>query len=170
MKSLFTLFVLLISTTLLAKEKIEIGEVAFAGNVSPSEIVNEIYGKKMQREDSSLKVEVTMPNAVADDSKIFIPFYFDNSSKNSTNKNVNDFLEGIDQVFKNLNIVPKEQVKSESACNGLPLNSTITTHWTSNQECIKVKTTFSCLANKQNFDWFAISRTSSAIRGCSKKP
>lgn len=190
-------FILLISTTINAQvnviniNKNPEGTPFFDGNMSPSDIAYEVYGEKLQSEEGSLKVEVSIPivknktviaqdvsglpmlnnnGELADDSRINIPFHFDNNLKNTESQSINDFLNGMDSVLQNLKATTEEGIKSGGGCGGFPLGSTITHTWTSYPLCTQIRTTYTCQTHGQFTNWYVTDSRVSSLRPCYIEP
>lgn len=159
---------------------------AFSGDMTPSEIVSELYSKKIEKGDGELKVEVSIPviknkkviaqdisglpamtnsnGEMADDSVATIPFVFEPDSQSFV-----EYLMGMDTVLESL----EQSVanKSSASCGGFPLGSTVTTTWTSYQLCTQIKTTTTCMIGANNIaNWFITEQVVSVPIGCWIEP
>lgn len=174
-----------------------LGQLAFDGAMTPTQIIAELYADKVNNEEGTLKVEITVPvvmdkkvmikdtsglpslhneaGEIADKSIITVPFSLSSDLSKNTDEKFYELLDSMDTVLEKLKVRSDSQSNNKNAtnlpnCGGFPLGSTITDTWSRGWPfCRSISTTFSCLRVNGANNWY-ITHQVESILPCEFEP
>lgn len=151
-----------------------LGQLAFDGAMTPTQIIAELYADKVNNEEGTLKVEITVPVVMnkkvmikdtsglplrhnepgqhSDEAAITVPFSIDSDLSKTGKEDFDTFLNGMHAMLIKLQVNSDFE---ESACGDMPLDSQITdTLSKALPECESIATTLACKNVNGQSDWY----------------